>query len=88
MYVAPQLVYSDPSVLSLLPNDVVGPCVTTTLHKNGVLLVHMWDQLSDLKNKFRTKRRPEKLGNLSGKKLGEWTVINSLRYSCLVWYTK
>ena len=50
-----------------LPNDVVGPCVTTTLHKNGVLLVHMWDQLSDLKNKFRTKRRPEKLGNLGGK---------------------
>ena len=33
MYVAPQLVYSDPSVLSLLPNDVVGSCVTTTLHK-------------------------------------------------------
>ena len=37
MYVAPPLVYSDPSVLSLLPNDAVGPCVTTTLHKNGVL---------------------------------------------------
>ena len=29
MYVAPPLLYSDLSVLSLLPNDVVGPCVTT-----------------------------------------------------------
>ena len=33
LHVAPPLLYSDPSVLSLLPNDVVGPCVTTTLHK-------------------------------------------------------
>ena len=33
MYVAPPLVYSDPSVLSLLPNDAVGPCVSTTLQK-------------------------------------------------------
>ena len=49
----------------------------------------MWDQLSDLKIKFpRLKRRPEKMVNLSEKKLGVWTVINSLRYSCLVWYTK
>ena len=35
-----------------------------------------------------TKRRPEKLGNLSEEKLGQWAVINSLRYSCPVWYTK
>ena len=34
LHVAPPLLYSDPSILSLLPNDVVGPCVTTTLHKN------------------------------------------------------
>ena len=33
MYVAPPLLYSDPSVLSILPNDVVGHCVTTTNHK-------------------------------------------------------
>ena len=55
MYVAPPLVYSDPSVLSLLPNDAVGPCVATTLHRNGVLCVHMWDQLSDLKYIQRLK---------------------------------
>ena len=49
----------------------------------------MWDQLSDLKIKFpRLKRRHEKMGNLSEKKLGVWTVINSLCYSCLVWYKK
>ena len=35
--VAPSLLYSDPSVLSLLPNDAVGTCVTTALHTNGVL---------------------------------------------------
>ena len=35
-----------------------------------------------------TKRRPEKLGNLSEEKLGKWAVINWLRYSCPVWYTK
>ena len=34
MYVAPPLLYSDPSDLSILPNDVAGPCVTTTLQKN------------------------------------------------------
>ena len=35
----------------------------------------MWDQLSDLRNKFRTKRRPEKLGTLSEKKLGECYIL-------------
>ena len=30
MHVSPPLLYSDLSVLSLLSNDVVGPCVTTT----------------------------------------------------------
>ena len=34
MHVAAPVLYSDPSVHSLLPNDVVGPCITTTLHKN------------------------------------------------------
>ena len=44
----------------------------------------MWDQLSDLRNKFRTKGRPEKLGKLSEKKkLGEWTVIT--RCAIVVW---
>ena len=37
MYVALPLLYSDPPVLSLLSNDAVGTCVTTPLHKNGVL---------------------------------------------------
>ena len=41
LHVAPPLLYSDPSVLSLLPNDVVGPCVTTTLHKMSTLGTHV-----------------------------------------------
>ena len=55
------LLYSDPSVLSPLPNDVVGPCVTTTLHK-WVLCVHTKDSLSDLKIKFRDNKRAWKTG--------------------------
>ena len=41
MYVAPSFLYSDPSVLFLLPNDVVGPCVSTTLQKRSTLCIHV-----------------------------------------------